>query len=107
MRTTQQVSITLPVEMMEAIRAKVRSGEYASESEVFRDGIRTLLKRDAAVEKWLNKEVVAAYDALKTDPSKAVTGETLRAKLSALSDATKKTNSPQKLRNKKNTMGIQ
>ena len=32
MRTTQQLSITLPREMAEAIKGKVASGEYATES---------------------------------------------------------------------------
>ena len=32
MRTTQQFSITLTHEMAELVRAKVESGEYASES---------------------------------------------------------------------------
>ena len=34
MRTTQQLSITLPNEMADAVKSKVRTGEYASESEV-------------------------------------------------------------------------
>ena len=49
MRTTQQLSITLPNDMANAIRAKVALGEYASESEVIRDGMRALLARDRAV----------------------------------------------------------
>ncbi len=32
MRTTQQMSITLPNELADAVRAKVAAGEYASES---------------------------------------------------------------------------
>jgi putative addiction module CopG family antidote len=50
MRTTQQLSITLPNEMAEAIKTKVRSGEYATESEVIREGLRALLNRDRAIE---------------------------------------------------------
>ena len=65
MRSTQQFSITLPNEMAEAVRAKVAAGEYATESEVIRDGLRVLLARDRAVENWLRKDVAAAYDALK------------------------------------------
>jgi len=45
-RSTQQLSITLPNEMADAVRAKVASGEYATESEVIRDGLRALLARD-------------------------------------------------------------
>ncbi len=50
MRTTQQFSITLPNEMADSVRAKVASGEYATEGEVIRDGLRALLARDQAVE---------------------------------------------------------
>ncbi|MDE1159424.1 MAG: type II toxin-antitoxin system ParD family antitoxin [Neorhizobium sp.] len=66
MRTTQSLSITLPIEMAEMVKAKVASGEYASESEVIRDGLRTLMARDGAIEKWLAEEVaptLAAIDA--------------------------------------------
>ncbi len=50
MRTTQQMSITLPNEMANAVKDKVRAGEYATESEVIRDGLRVLLARDRLVE---------------------------------------------------------
>lgn len=83
MRSTQQFSITLPNEMAEAVRAKVTSGEYATESEVIRDGLRVLLARDRAVEDWLRKDVAAAYDKLKADPSRAVEVGAVRARLAA------------------------
>ncbi|MBE7567702.1 type II toxin-antitoxin system ParD family antitoxin [Acidithiobacillus sp. HP-11] len=50
MRSTQQMSITLPLEMVRFIKDKVASGEYASESEVIRDGLRTLQTRDRIIE---------------------------------------------------------
>ena len=81
MRTTQQMSITLPNEMADAIRTKVRAGEYATESEVIREGLRALLNRDRAIENWLQNQVVEAYDALKADPSRAVTIDQVRARL--------------------------
>ena len=83
MRTTQQMSITLPNDMADAVRAKVRAGEYASESEVIRVGLRALMARDRAVESWLQDQVGPAYDALKADPSSAVTADQLRARLAA------------------------
>lgn len=83
MRTTQQMSITLPNNMADAVKNKVRSGEYASESEVIRDGLRALLARDRAVEGWLNNQVGPAYDALKAAPSRAITVEQVRARLTA------------------------
>lgn len=72
MRTTQSLSITLPHEMAQMVKRKVSSGEYATESEVIRDGLRTLAARDAAVEKWLIAEVVPTLEAIKADPSRLV-----------------------------------
>ena len=83
MRTTQQLSITLPDAMAEAVKAKVQAGEYATESEVVRDGLRALLARDQAVDSWLHDQVGPAYDALKADPSRAITAEQLRARFAA------------------------
>lgn len=91
MRSTQQLSITLPNEMADAVRAKVASGEYATESEVIRDGLRVLLARDQAIEKWLRDEVGAAYDALKAAPSRTVSAAQVRARLATVpKPATKK-----------------
>ncbi len=95
MRSTQQFSITLPNEMAEAVREKVAAGEYATESEVIRDGLRVLLARDRAVEDWLRKDVATAFDKLKADPSRAVAVGAVKARLAAihanaLAKATKK-----------------
>jgi putative addiction module CopG family antidote len=83
MRTTQQLSITLPNDMADVVKTKVKTGEYASESEVIRDGLRALLTRDRVVESWLHNQVGPAYDALKADPSRAVTADQVRARLTA------------------------
>lgn len=83
MRSTQQFSITLPNEMAEVVRAKVAGGEYATESEVIRDGLRSLLARDRAVESWLRETVAPAYDAIKADPSRGIPVATARARLAA------------------------
>ena len=83
MRSTQQFSITLPNEMADAVRAKVAAGEYATESEVIRDGLRVLLARDRAVEDWLRKDVTAAFDKLKANPARAVAVGVVKARLAA------------------------
>ena len=72
MRTTQALTITLPLEMAKMVKDKVASGEYATESEVVRDGLRSLAARDAEIEKWLVEEVVPTLHALDADPSRAV-----------------------------------
>ncbi len=84
MRTTRQMSITLPVEMADAVRAKVASGDYASESEVIREGLRALEARDEAVERWLRTEVVATYDEMKAHPERGIPAEEVRANFERL-----------------------
>ena len=83
MRTTQQMSVTLPNDMANVVKSKVQAGEYASEREVIGDGLRALIARDRAVETWLTNQDGAAYDALKADPSRAVTADQVRARLAA------------------------
>lgn len=81
MRTTRQMSITLPNEMASLVKTKVASGEYATESEVVRDGLRALMVRDRAIDSWLREQVAPAYDALQADPDRAVSIEAVRARL--------------------------
>jgi len=80
------MSVTLPHEMADLVRSKVASGEYASESEVIRDGLRALAARDRAVEAWLLEKVAPAYDRLQVDPDSALTPRQLRARLAPLRD---------------------
>jgi len=72
--------------MADAVRAKVAFGEYATESEVIRDGLRVLLARDRAVEDWLRKDVTAACDKLKAKPSRAVAVGDVKARLAVTHD---------------------
>jgi antitoxin ParD1/3/4 len=72
MRTTTALSVTVPVEMAKMIKEKVASGQYASESEVVREGLRALAERDEAVERWLREEVAATYDRHKAAPHEAI-----------------------------------
>ena len=81
MRSTQQLSITLPNEMAELVRAKVEAGEYATESEVIRM-VSTLIARDRVVENWLLEKVGPAFDALRADPSRTVSAKHVREALS-------------------------
>jgi len=83
MRTTRQLSITLPNQMADALRERVKSGQYATESEVIRDGLRALFAREEAVEAWLRDEVAAAYDVAKADPASTATADQIRQRLVA------------------------
>jgi len=55
--------------MAQKLRAKVESGDYASESKVIRVELRTLQARDGALDRWLREDVAEAYVAVKADPS--------------------------------------
>jgi putative addiction module CopG family antidote len=83
MRSTRQLSITLPNEMAAEVRARVQSGDYASESEVVREGLRALQARDRALDAWLRETVVPTYDAMKGDASRGRSADEVRAALAA------------------------
>ena len=88
MRTTQQFSITLPTEMASLVKSKVASGDYATESEVIRDGLRVLMARDRAMELWLHSQVGPAHDALKADPSRALPIAEVRRRIAVVHGST-------------------
>ena len=83
MRSTQQFSITLPHEMAEMVRSRVESGEYASESEVIRDGLRSLEMQNRALEAWLREDVAKTYDAMKANPKRGISFDKVRKSLKA------------------------
>ena len=83
MRKTQPISVTLPHNMAAMVKAKVASGEYATESEVIREGLRALGARDAAIENWLRGEVTKSYDELANDPSSGIPADEIMARLRA------------------------
>jgi putative addiction module CopG family antidote len=83
MRSTRQFSITLTPELAEMVHRLVESGQYATDSEVIRDGLRLIGARDRAVEAWLKDEVVPAYEKLKADPSRAIPEEDFDAQMEA------------------------
>lgn len=65
-------TFSLQSEQTAFIDAKVKSGGYASASEVVRAGLRALQERDDAAERWLNDEVGPTYDAVKSGKSKTL-----------------------------------
>ena len=42
----EKLSITLPSDMVDVIKARVQSGDYASTSEVLRDAMRTWMRQE-------------------------------------------------------------
>ena len=72
MASTQKRTFSLPAAQAKYIDKLVKSGGYASGSEVVRAGLRALKERDAAMEQWLREEVVPVYDAYQADPSRGI-----------------------------------
>jgi Arc/MetJ-type ribon-helix-helix transcriptional regulator len=58
--------------IVEFVRSKVRSGEYASESDVIKESVAALQDKDCEVERWLREVGVPIYDRMKADPSSAI-----------------------------------
>ena len=87
MRSTRQMSITLPLEMATMVERKVATGEYASDSEVIRDGLRVLIARDRALERWLKDVVVPAHDRIVSGEERTLTASEVREQLRSRSAA--------------------
>jgi putative addiction module CopG family antidote len=83
MSTTQQFSVTLPLDMAELVEKKIQSGAYATVSEVVREGVQALIERDAAIERWLREEVVAGHSEYLANPSMGVPADEVLVRLKA------------------------
>ncbi len=83
MRNTSTISITLPHDMAAMVKEKVASGEYATESEVIRDGLRILKARDEMMEAWLRDEVAKSYDDFAAGKEGGIPGDEMMVKLRA------------------------
>lgn len=82
MRTSKPVTVTLG-EMQQQVDARVRSGAYASVSEVVRAGLRALEREEAVIDAVLRERVREALD----DPSPAIPADQVFAELRARHDA--------------------
>jgi antitoxin ParD1/3/4 len=83
MSNVRKRTFSLAEEQAQFIDAKVASGDYASASEVVRDGLRALKARDEAFERFLREEVVPVYDQMKADPSLGIPLEEVMAEIRA------------------------
>jgi len=60
MAAAEKLSITLPHDLAEMVRSKVRSGDYASDSDVVRDALRLWQRQQAATAEkrvWLRDKL--------------------------------------------------
>jgi len=75
------LQVTLPQESLDFVQSKVASGEFASESEVIREGIAALQDKDAGFEAWAREVAVPAYERLLANPSRGIPLDQIRANL--------------------------
>jgi antitoxin ParD1/3/4 len=84
MAAAEKRTFSLPTEQANYIDGLVASGMYATSSEVIRAGLRALQERDAAVERWLQEDVVPVAAAMAADPDRAISAEHVFSELRAL-----------------------
>ncbi len=82
------VSLVVPAEVAAAVRARVDSGEYASQGDVVRNGLRLLIEEDDLlsdpdVEQWLREVAVPIAKATFADPSRSIPADEVRARFAA------------------------
>ena len=80
-----QIHFTLTDEAaIEFIRGKVRSGEFASESDVIHEGMMALKQASEEREHWEREVLIPAHDRLMANPSSAIPIEQVERNLEAL-----------------------
>ena len=89
MSKTEKRTVSLAPENASFIDAKLKSGGYASTSEVVRAGLRALQERDEAVERWLKEEAAIAYDAVKSGQSETFSADDVFSEIRAHHAASK------------------
>jgi antitoxin ParD1/3/4 len=75
MEATRRLEIELPEELADAVRAKVESGEFGSESEVVRAALDLLDEQGAEPQPDIDAQLAAGYDAWKANPTAVYTLE--------------------------------
>jgi len=75
-RSSRPITVTLG-DLHEHVESRVKSGSYASASEVMRAAVRALDREEAAVNDWLRQRVASSLD----DPRPSVPAETVFKRL--------------------------
>ncbi|OBZ92659.1 CopG family transcriptional regulator [Pararhizobium polonicum] len=79
----EKLSITLPTEMVDAIKSRVEAGSYASTSEVLREAMRTWLRLEEEHEARMEGLRARVRRSLE-DPRPNLSGKQVRERLNAL-----------------------
>jgi Arc/MetJ-type ribon-helix-helix transcriptional regulator len=75
---SRRLSIELPEELADLVDARVAQGRNASASEVIEEALELLAAQDVSLQEWEERELVAAYDEWKADPTGGFTIQEVR-----------------------------
>jgi antitoxin ParD1/3/4 len=84
-----QLNVTLPDHMIDLVKRKVSSGEYATESDVVRESLDLLEDHEKSLEQWLSEVVGPANDAMHTNRERGLSLDELKKELAARRKQTK------------------
>ena len=77
-RTSRPITVTLG-DLQERVATRVKSGAYASASEVVRAAIRALDREDEAVKEWMRQQIAESLDDPRPDIPASQVFKELRA----------------------------
>jgi len=76
MPTPHAVSVSLPADIVQMLKDKISTGQYASESDVIREGLRALhaqnQAQDQVIENWLRDEVTKSINEVAASPDSVI-----------------------------------
>jgi Arc/MetJ-type ribon-helix-helix transcriptional regulator len=75
-----QITLDDPA-IVEFVRAKVRSGEFASEADAVREMVDAWREEDAEYERWLRVEIAARHDEAVAHPERLIPAEEVMRRL--------------------------
>ena len=89
MKRFEKISVTVPADLAEMVRARVEAGEFASDSELVGEALRLWQERDADLDDAF-EEVRASIQKALADPRPSIPDEEVRRSLEELYAATVK-----------------
>jgi antitoxin ParD1/3/4 len=83
MPSPEKRMFSLPTEQADYIDAMIASGRYATAADVVRAGLSALQEQESTVDTWLHEKVAPVFDAMQSDPRRAIPSDTVFGKIRA------------------------
>ncbi len=86
MANTEQITITLPTDLVSKVHERVAAGDFPNASELVQQSLEEFVVNGGGplemskpeFDRWLKAEVSPAYEAMKRDPARGRTAEQVR-----------------------------